>query len=146
MSQGPTVRGAIMAGLLEWLQRRGDLEAVVAQLPESLHPHYEVRAIVSTSRVPARALDELGDEMIRRFGLELFQQSVAQIAEADLGRTMTFLMKLGSPGFVAKRFPRIWRHYFSHGTYEIVSLGKDGEEGGEDAGGDISSNDTEEEE
>jgi hypothetical protein len=83
---------------------------------------FDARSIVSTSRVPAAAFRALGEAMIQCFGLEGpggFYIACGSVAVSDLSSYMKVLMKLGTPSFVAQRFPRAWSHYFSDGKLEM---------------------------
>jgi len=38
----------------------------------------------------------------------------------DLGTVMKIFMKVGSPSFVASRFPSVWKNYFNQGGVRIL--------------------------
>lgn len=123
-----TVRGVVVLGVREWLERtHGEsAPAVLESLPPSARDLVAGRALIQTTRVSASAFRALGDAIIDRWGLEGpggYRSAAAYVAESDLSGYMKVLMKLGTPGFVLRRFPRVWRHYFDTGQLSVETEG-----------------------
>jgi hypothetical protein len=130
----PTSSGGVYLGLREWtrsIHGAEGLDRVRGLLAPAAREVFDARSIVSTSRVPAFAFRALGEAMVQCFGLEGqsgFYTACGAVAVSDLSTSMKVLMLLGTPSFVAQRFPRAWSHYFSDGKLEMGACTSDGAE------------------
>ncbi len=129
----PTVRGVVVLGVREWLERTHGPSGR-AEILESLSPSARDavagRALIQTTRVDAVSFRAFGEAIISRWGVEGpkgFRSAAAYVAESDLNGYMKVLMKLGTPGFVLRRFPRVWGHYFDTGTLSVETEGNGAE-------------------
>jgi hypothetical protein len=128
-STGPTVRGALMVGLKKWLdENQGErgLRAIQAHLPEDERDLWDKGLLVHTARYSATAFSNFGRTAMQQWGRgdpRYLRDIGAFVAFNDLASYMKVMMKLGTPGFIARRFPRIWDHYFSAGALEISEHG-----------------------
>jgi len=126
-SREPTVRGAVILGLRAWVGTQSGSsgeERLRAALGKSEATLLFESAVVNTTLVPASAFKSLSEQMIAHLGLEGprgFHAAAGHVALGDLAGYMKVLLKFGSPSFLIHRFPRIFKHYFSHGGIEVVS-------------------------
>ena len=117
----------------DWLARTHGASAqaeVLESLPPKAREAIESRALIQTTRVEASAFRAFGDAIIARWGIEGstgYRSAAAHVAESDLSGYMKVLMKLGTPGFVLRRFPRVWGHYFDTGTLSVDTQGSGAE-------------------
>lgn len=123
----PTVRGALLAGLKKWLLAThgpAGLDAVLAEVPRADHRTWKRAALVSTSHFPATAIRRFGDAVVKVWGNgdpRCLRDVGAFVAFDDLATYLKVAMKLGSPSFVASRFPKIWSHYFNAGSLTVTA-------------------------
>lgn len=121
-----TVAGAVFVGVRKWvLECHGErvFDRLVKDLPEEDRAIAMSATLVNTSRIPARIWAHLGKRMIGEFGLvgeQGYHAAAGSVAMADLSGYMKILMKIGTPGAVLARFPKVWKHYFSGGELKIA--------------------------
>lgn len=124
----PQVKGLIFQGARRWMMRRygeAGLESFVARLPAPHRALWTSGIILPMSWLPASAYVSLYEAQESLWGTgdgRLFQEAAAAVAFDDLSSIMKLFMKLGSPSFVAKRFPTVWDRYFSGGRYRVITL------------------------
>ncbi len=114
-----------MWGKIWDIQKVGSEEAFQKLLlPESaeIREIFQQPAILPMTKYPARIYCQMYEFTAKNFGAQAFQEAAAHTAFKDLNASMRFFMKIGSPAFVAKRFPQSWSHYFSAGTFSILKL------------------------
>ena len=123
------VKGLIFQGARRWMLRRygeAGLESFIAKLPEPDRALWTSDIILPMSWLPASAYTSMYEAQESLWGTgdgQLFQEAAAAVAFDDLSSVMKLFMKLGSPSFIAKRFPTVWDRYFSGGRYRVITLG-----------------------
>lgn len=126
MADEASVRGVLLIGFVDWLVREHGqryADELIDRQPVEVQDLVRGRALIQTSRVSASLFRALAVDLIAEHGLEGpkgFRSAAAHIATEDLASYMKMLISLGSPEFVVKRFPRVWRHYFDTGTLKVT--------------------------
>jgi hypothetical protein len=128
-SEPAIVRGALLLGVQAWIKE--DLPNTAAQdfksqlLPDDARL-LTGRHFVNQSPIPAEQFRRICDQIIRIWGIDGprgFRKIAGRIAISDLKGYMKVLLRMGTPSFVLHRFPRVWHHYFSHGSLEVAEAG-----------------------
>lgn len=128
MAEQPQVKGLIFLGARRWMTRRygeAGFDAFLAALPESERELWTSGIILPMSWLPASAYVALYEAQESLWGTgdgRLFQEGAAAVAFDDLNSVMKLFMKLGSPAFVAKRFPTVWDRYFNGGALRLLAI------------------------
>lgn len=126
----PTVRGALIVGMKKWLDETHGatgLRTLQAHLPEHEREMWDTGIVVHTARYPASCFRNFGEAAVKLWGRgdpNYLRGVGAFVAFNDLGTYMKIMMRLGSPSFVIRRFPRVWSHYFSDGSLHTNELGE----------------------
>jgi len=116
------VKGLIFRGVKKWIiDRWGDngFESFVAALPDSDRATWTTALVLPITMVPAASYRHMHEAIESVFGTgdgQVFKEAAAAVAFEDLGNVMKLLMKVGSPAFVAGRFPIAWKRYFNRGV------------------------------
>jgi len=119
------VRGAIFLGCKNWiLEEHGPdgFQQLLDRIPEEDRNQWLSSVMISSSFYPASMFQNLGEAVMYLWSggkPAAFRQAAAATAIKDLSSTMKLLMRAGSLAFVAKRFPRIRKHYFSAGEFVL---------------------------
>jgi hypothetical protein len=121
-----TVKGTLFIGMKKGIEKyffETGFEQVIAQIPEA---HREVwsQPLYPVTRMPADIFRSFAEAVLTLWGDEKFGKIVAELAFADLNAAMRFFLKIGTPSFIAPRFPTIFRQYFSEGDLKILQLDK----------------------
>ncbi len=126
MSEGAKVKGTIIKGakdiILDKFGEKGYKDFLEKTPPEDL-PTWEAKQIIAVSLIPAAVYRNMSTTFESVWGDregKLFQEIAGKVAIRDLGSFMKFFMKVGTPSFVAQRFPTIWKQYFTAGEYKII--------------------------
>ena len=117
-SQRATIRGVVVLGVIEWgVSSYGEAEwqRFVDGLPPPSQPTWQGESVLPTSRVPAVLFAEGAAGYIDRWGKAAYHDATASLATSDLSGYMKFFLRVGTPTFVAKRFPNVVRHYLNVG-------------------------------
>lgn len=119
------VKGLIFLGARRWMTRtygeQGYLRFLETQPPEH-RSYWTDSLILPVSWIPAALYVSLFEGEERLWGTgdgRLFQRAAAAVAFDDLSGVMKLFMKVGTPSFIASRFPAIWRRYFSAGELRV---------------------------
>jgi hypothetical protein len=127
MKENAAVKGLIFRGARTWIiNSRGEagFEQFLAALPEGDRALWTESIILPVSWMPARLYRSMYDAEEALWGTgdgRIFRTAAASVAIDDLSTVMKLLMKLGSPGTVANRFPGVWDRYFDTGSLHIRS-------------------------
>lgn len=127
MDENAAVKGLIFRGARTWIiKTRGEagFEEFLGALPEEDRALWTESIILPVSWMPARLYHSMYDAEEALWGTgdgRIFQAAAASVAFDDLSTVMKIMMKLGSPGMVAKRFPEVWNRYFDTGTFTNLS-------------------------
>ena len=123
-----TVKGLVVNGIIRFLQEKyGDagVKKFLDHTPPDDRKVWTERQILAVSRVPAAIYKNAYHTMETLWGTgdgKIFEEGAGVVAFYDLNSVMKFFMQIGSPSFVAQRFPSVWRQYFSVGTVKILQL------------------------
>ncbi len=128
MEPSATVKGLIINGVKDFmLEKYGEqgFKNFLKKTPQEDLPVWTEKRVIATSKIPASVYKNMFDSFECLWGSgdgKKFQAAAAYVAFQDLGSVMKFFMKVGSPSFVAQRFPSVWKQYFSAGEVKIIQL------------------------
>ena len=121
-----TVSGTIFLHAKEWdLTKFGSeekLNEALKSAPEILRQMHQHATVYPISRYPAAVYAAQYEFVIKQWGPEAFREAAAFCAQRDLSTIMKLFMRIGSPYYIAKRFPHSWSHYFNRGKFTILEL------------------------
>ncbi|MFA5260563.1 MAG: hypothetical protein WC450_04980 [Candidatus Omnitrophota bacterium] len=123
-----TVKGLIINGIIRFLKEKygeAGVHKFLDKTPEEDRQGWTGQQILAVSWVPAVIYKNAYGTMESIWGNgdgKIFEECAGVVAFYDLNTTMKFFMKIGSPGFVAQRFPSVWKKYFSAGVAKILHI------------------------
>ena len=123
-----TVKGLVVNGIIRFLQEKYGNDGVqkfLDKTPPEDRKVWTEQQILAISRVPAVIYKNAYATMEALWGTgdgKIFEEGAGVVAFYDLNTAMKIFMKIGSPAFVAQRFPSIWKQYFNVGTVRVILL------------------------
>lgn len=123
-----TVKGLIINGTIRFLKEtygEAGFQKFLDKTPEEDRKVWTEQQILAVSWVPAVIYKNAYETIESIWGNgdgKTFEKVAGIVAFYDLSTTMKFFMKIGSPGFVAQRFPSVWKKYFSAGVARILHI------------------------
>lgn len=123
------VKGLIFLGARRWMTAtygEDGFRSFLAKLSDEDRAPWTSGIILPVSWLPARAYVSMYEAQEALWGSgdgRHFQRAAAAVAFDDLSTVMKVFMKMGSPAFVAKRFPMAWDRYFDTGAFRLLEQG-----------------------
>lgn len=122
------MKGSVFIAIKDFILKNHRAEGYARYL-QSFSPEDQIlldKKLIGVSRIPARVFAQSGELCTRLFGsgnTEYFQIVMAYVADQNINSFMKVFLRMGSPSFVMKNVPVIWKHYFySEGTISVPSV------------------------
>ena len=121
-----TAKGLIFIGTQTWFREQQSTEIYqefLSYLPQEDQEYWRNRAFLASSKLPASMYENMHIAFMRLWGkdgAQIFRDVAGKVAFRDLGSVLKILMKLGTPTYIASRFPTAYNRYFDQGTFRIV--------------------------
>jgi hypothetical protein len=122
-----SVKGLVFKNFKTWLLDefgQHGFRKFLSYLSPSERELWDCQKLSVVAWYPAEVYINLYNAIIALWGEKdsaVFRKGAAFVAYQDLSSIMKALMRLGTPSFVASRFPIAWRHYFSAGLVHITA-------------------------
>ncbi|MEW6515388.1 MAG: hypothetical protein AB1439_00600 [candidate division FCPU426 bacterium] len=123
----PLFRATLLLGGRHWFQESLGQEAYkrfLAQLPPQDAEYWSSDKVLSVSRLPGRLFLQTYDYLasLNDGDPRLFRELAAFSAFHDLSTVLTIFLKIGTPLFIAKRVPAIFKRYFTPGSMSVAEV------------------------
>jgi predicted hydrocarbon binding protein len=116
------MKGSTVISTLEFLRERGTLQKVLANL-QPPHEEYFTGRVLPSSLCPARTFSALLDQVCQVHGddaLATCYEIGRRIVNDGLQSVYQVFLRRGSPLWVLRRSPGLWRSYFKNSDIEIL--------------------------
>ena len=90
-----------------------------------LYNVFEAKGVLTSERINATVYRQLSESIIAYFGKgspEIFKETAAYVTFADINSFLRTLIKVGTPTFIARQWPKAWAFYFSDGILKITKF------------------------
>jgi len=125
MREDVKVKGTALFSTIDYIIKKygnNNYEALISKIPQELYQEIRV-GVISSQWYPLElliALMRAAGELFGKQNFRLYHEMGQHSAEYGLKSIYKIFLKFGSPEFIIKKAPLVWKNYYNRGEMKII--------------------------